>query len=89
MAPENYTQMPAAWLVRAAHFRPAAEAIHWDGGSLSYRRLQARSEALARSLGQQTPPGATLVIRLGSRRQTDNFGRAIASMVFGGIRVAE
>ncbi len=70
MAPENYTQMPAAWLVRAAHFRPAAEAIHWDGGSLSYRRLQARSEALARSLGQQTPPGATLVIRLGSRRQT-------------------
>ena len=66
----NHTQTPAAWLARAAQSRPAAEAIRWDGGSLSYRRLYARSEAFARRLARRLPQGTTLVIIRGSRRQT-------------------
>ncbi len=65
----NHIQTPAAWLARAVQSRPAAEAIRWDSGSLSYLRLYAHSEALARRLAQQLPQDATLAIRLGSRRQ--------------------
>lgn len=63
-------QTPAAWLARAAWTRPAAEAIRWDGGSLSYLRLHGRSEAVARHLVRRIPQGATLAIRMGSRRRS-------------------